>query len=125
MIKKIIKDKRFIVISIAIVLVFLVADFNQRIALLTRLRRQEKELNQRYTQLEATRTALQNELDFAQSEQAVERWAREDAMMIQEGDVPFVLVPPSEQLNVQPTETPAIVEEIKPWQIWRELFFQD
>ena len=125
MIKKILKDKRVIIIALAIVLVFLLIDFNQRMGLLTRLRRQEKELNQRYAQLESTRAALEYALEYAQSDKAVERWAREDAMMIQEGDIPFVFLAPSEIIPFEQEEESAIVEKIKPWQIWRELFFQD
>ncbi len=123
MFKKIIKDKRVIIISLAILLIFLLTDFNQRMSLLTRLRRHEKELDQRYAQLIATRDALESQLSYAQSDDAVIRWAREDAMLIRDGDVPFIVLAPLDTTPFQTTEPPPIIKEIKPWQIWRELFF--
>jgi hypothetical protein len=100
-------------------------DFNQRMSLLTRLRSQEKQLTERYAQLESTRMALETELLYIQSDEAIERWAREDAMMIQEGDIPIVLLPPAEPIPTQAPSQPVIIEEIKKWQIWQELFFGD
>jgi cell division protein FtsB len=125
MIKKILKDKRVIVAILAIILVFLLVDFNQRMVLLTRLRRQEKGLTERYAQLESTRMALETELIYAESDEAVERWAREDAMMIQEGDIPIVLLPPAETRPTPRPPQPTIIEQISRWEIWRELFFGD
>ncbi len=125
MIKKIFKDKRVILVVMAIILVFLLVDFNQRMVLLTRLRRQESQLTERYAQLESTRMALETELIYAQSDEAVERWAREDAMMIQEGDIPIVLLPPSTTIPTQSTPPLLILEEISKWEVWRELFFGD
>ena len=121
--KKFFKDKRVIVVVLAIVLVLLFLNFNQRMILLSRLRNQEKDQNQKYIQLEATRDALKTELAYAYSDEAVESWARQEGRMIHEGDVPIVLIPVS---NPVPTSIPkqeAIVDEIKKWEIWQELFF--
>jgi cell division protein FtsB len=123
MIKKILKDKRVLLVVLAVVLVVLLVDFNQRMALTTRLRRQEKELTERYAQLESTRMALETELIYTQSDEAVERWAREDAMMIQPGDIPIILLPPANPVPTQSTAEPVILEEIKRWEIWQALFF--
>jgi len=125
MIKKFLKDKRVIFAVLGIVLVLLLVDFNQRMTLLTRLRREEKELTEYYSQLESTRTALEAELIYAQSDQAVERWAREDAMMIQPGDIPIVLLPPAEQVPTPSVIEPIIIEKIKKWEIWQALFLGD
>lgn len=125
MIKKFLKDKRVILAVLGIVLVLLLVDFNQRMTLLTRLRREEKELTEYYSQLESTRTALEAALIYAQSDQAVERWAREDAMMIQPGDIPIVLLPPAEQVPTPSVIEPVIIEKIKKWEIWQALFLGD
>jgi hypothetical protein len=69
--------------------------------------------------------ALEAELIYAESDEAVERWAREQAMMIQEGDIPIILMPPAEPVPTQSTQQPVIIEQIKRWQIWQELFFGD
>ena len=125
MIKKILKDKRVILVVLAVILVLLLVDFNQRMVLLTRLRGQEKVLTERYAQLESTRLALETELIYAQSDEAVERWAREQAMMIQEGDIPIVLLPPANPISTQSAPEPVIFEQVRKWEIWQELFFGD
>jgi len=101
----------------------LLIDFNQRMVLLSRLREQEKDLRQRYGQLEATRDMLKTEIVEAESGESVERWAREEAMMIQEGDIPIVILPPSNPIPTTVVKTPRLIEEIQKWEIWQELFF--
>ena len=123
--KKLLKDKRVIVAALVIVLVLLLMDFNQRMVLLSKLRGQEKELTQRYAQLESTRDALKTKLAYVQSNEAAERWAREEAGMIQEGDIPIVLLPPSNTTPTAPTPQALVVDEVKKWEIWQELFFGD
>lgn len=125
MIKKILKDKRVILVVLAVVLFLLLVDFNQRMVLLTRLRGQEKHLTERYAQLESTRMALETELIYVQSDEAVARWAREQAMMIQEGDTPIILLPPADPVPTQSALQPVIFEQVKKWEIWQELFFGD
>lgn len=121
--KKILTDKRVIVAALAIILVMLLVDFNQRMVLLSKLRGQEKVLTERYAQLESTLTALETELAYAQSDQSVEKWAREEAGMIQEGDIPIVLLPPSNQVRTPPPPEPEVDDKVQPWEIWQELFF--
>jgi cell division protein FtsB len=121
--KKILKDKRVIVVVLVSVLVLLLMDFNQRMVLLSRLRSQEKELTQEYDQLVATRDTLKTELTYAYSDEAVEEWAREEAGMIQEGDIPIVLLPPTEPVATELSQKTEEVNEIETWDIWQELFF--
>jgi len=121
--KKILKDKRVIVVVLVIVLVFLLMDFNQRMVLLSSLRSQEKELSEKYAQLESTRDALEAELVYANSDDAVEKWAREQAGMIQEGDIPIVLLPPSDPIIPEAPTQETTVDEVEKWEIWQELFF--
>jgi cell division protein FtsB len=121
--KKIFKDKRVILAVAVIILVVLFLNFNQRMVLLSKLRGQQKQLTQEVAQLEATRSALQTEIAYAQSDDAVEEWAREEASMIQEGDIPIVLLPPAEPAPTQIDQTEEVVDEVKKWEIWWELFF--
>jgi len=123
--KKLLADKRLIVIIIVIILVFLLIDFNQRMVLLSNLRKQEKQLEQKYSQLEATRSSLEAELAHSASDEAVEEWAREEGSMVQEGDIPIILLPPSEPIVPDVTPQAIIVEDVQNWQIWQELFFGD
>jgi cell division protein FtsB len=123
--KNIFQDKRIIVIAVIIVLVILFLDFNQRMILLSKLRGQERQLTQEYSQLVATANALKTEIANADSDQVVEKWAREEAGMIQEGDIPIVLLPPSKTIVPTPTTESVIVDKVETWEIWQELFFGD
>lgn len=123
--KKILKDKRIIVVALVIILVFLLMDFNQRMVLLTKMRSQEKELSQEYENLQSTRSALETQLALSNSDIAVEKWAREEGGMVQEGDVPIVLLPPSNPIPTQTPQQSAVIDEVENWQIWQELFFGD
>lgn len=121
--KKILTDKRVIVVVLVVVLVLLLMDFNQRMVLLSKLRGQEKGLIQKYSQLESTRTALETEITFASSDEAVEKWAREEAGLVQEGDIPIVLLPMEGQIVKELAPQSVTVDPVKKWEIWRELFF--
>ena len=123
--KKILKDKRVIVVALVVILVLLLMDFNQRMVLLTRMRSQEEVLEQEYSQLQLTRDALETQIAFANSDLAVEKWAREEGGMVQEGDIPIILLPPSDPVPTKAPEQTTIVDEVEKWQIWQELFFGD
>ena len=123
--KKIIKDKRVIVIVVVVILVLLLMNFNQRMVLMSRLRKQEKQLIQVYADLESTRDALKTEIAYADSDEAVEKWAREEAGMIQEGDIPIVLLPQSKPVTVPTKQPEVVVDKAEKWEIWQELFFGD
>ncbi len=123
--KKILTDKRLIVVVIVGILVVLLMNFNQRMVLLSKLRGQEKTLTVEYANLEATRISLETQVANADSDEAIERWAREEAGMVQDGDVPIVLLPPSNPVAPTPTQPVTIVDEVQRWEIWQELFFGD
>lgn len=125
-IKKILTDKRFYVIIAVLVLVMLLMNFNQRMVLLTKLRGQEKVLIEEYANLQATQSALETQIAYANSDAAVEEWAREEGSMVQSGDVPIVLLPgSSESLQPTPIPAPEVVDRVERWEIWWELFFGD
>ncbi len=121
--KNILTDKRVIVVVVVAILVVLLMNFNQRMVLLSRLRSQEKTLTLEYANLEATRSVLQTRVANADSDEAVEKWAREEAGMIQDGDVPIVLLPPSVPVTATPTQPVVEIDEVENWEIWQELFF--
>ena len=120
--KKFLQDKRVIVIVIVVVLVLLLLDFNQRMVLLSKMRGQEKQLTQEYGQLLSTAEALKTEIANANSDDVVEQWAREEAGMVQEGDIPIVLLPAPNTIPKELTSEPVVVDEIEKWEIWEALF---
>lgn len=123
--KKILTDKRVIVVAVVAILVLLFMNFNQRMILLSKLRSQEKTLTVEFADLEATKYILETKVAGADSDEAVERWAREEAGMVQDGDVPIVILPPSTPLSPTPNPAATTVDHIEYWEIWRELFFGD
>jgi cell division protein FtsB len=123
--KKILTDKRVIVVIVILILVLLLLNFNQRMVLLSKLRSQVKTLTVEYAQLEATHAALQTQIAYANSDKAVEGWAREQAGMILEGDIPIVVMSPSTPVPTQRVESEPTVDEVENWEIWQELFFGD
>ena len=121
--KKILKDKRVILVLALVILVLLFLNFNQRMILLSKLRGQQKELTQEYAQLEGTRAALQTEIAYANSNDAVEEWAREEGRMIQEGDIPIVILPPADPIPTKTHQPESFVDKVEKWEVWWELFF--
>ena len=121
--KKILTNKRVIVVAVVAILVLLFMNFNQRMILLSKLRSQEKTLTVEYADLEATKFILETKVAGADSDEAVEEWAREEAGMIQSGDVPIVILPPSEPIAATPNQPSTSVDHVDYWEIWQELFF--
>jgi hypothetical protein len=106
-----------------IMLVFIVLEFNRRLEELNLLNDQHNLVATQATQAVQTQGALQTQVAYANSDAAVEQWARTDGHYVQDGDLPVVPVgepgsPPVEASTPVPTPTP-----IQNWQVWWELFF--
>jgi len=104
------------------VLVFLVMDFNSRMAELRRLTAEKEDVSARVTSLVATQISLETQVAYATSDAAVYYWAYNFQHMGKEGDVLVVPIQP-EGNQPQPTPTPAVTPEvIQNWQVWLSLF---
>ena len=123
-IKKVkLSDRRIIIIVVILLVIFLMMDFNNRMVLLLRLNNERDTLSTRVAALEQTKTSLDQRIIYATSEVALEEWAREEARMIEEGDIPIIVIAP---IGEKPTTTPMVLKTPQPvarWQIWQELFF--
>ena len=118
-------DRRVFLVIAIVVLVFLMMDFNNRMVRSLQLEKQEQLLISRVTALEQTKQQLQADIAYANSDRAVEEWAREEAKLINEGDVPIVLQPQS-AAAAAPTPTPlAEVKALSRLEIWKQLFWGD
>jgi len=106
-----------------IALVFIVLELNRRLEELKLLDKQFELVQAQATQAVQTQMALQTQVAYAESDQAVEEWARTDGHYIQEGDLPVV---PLGQPGVAPVELSAPAPTATPMtnmQIWWDLFF--
>src|SRR6266545_191912 len=119
----IISVRRVAVMIGILVLVFVVLEFNRRLEELNMLNEQHKIVQTQATQEIQTQAALQTQVAYANSNAAVEEWARTDGHYIQDGDLPVVPVgepgsPPLEASTPVPAAT-----AIQNWQVWWQLFF--
>jgi hypothetical protein len=114
--------KQTILIVIIIGFVFMMMDLNSRLSALFRLTGQRDQVSTEVSQLQATKDAVQSQIDFATSEAAVGQWARQEHMGLK-GDkliVPLAGAKATPQPKKRITSTP---ESATGWEVWRELFF--
>ena len=115
-------DRRLILVAVIIVLILLMMDFNNRMVRALELEQQAEAMTTRMAELEQTKVYLEAQIAYATSVKAVEQWAREDAKLIKEGDIPIIILPPSKPTPM-PTPVPRVEEKpISNLEIWKELF---
>lgn len=105
------------------VLILLALGLNNRISIKRQLSEQEEVVNTQVAALEATRAALQAEIDFATSEAAVEEWAYTEARMIREGDNLIVPISPHESTPTPSVSIQVTTDPMETWEAWLALFF--
>src|SRR5687768_4022541 len=115
--------RRVAVFAGIIILILIMVELNSRLEELNRLNDQLDQVRVAATQSVQTQVALQTELAYAGSSQAVEEWARTEGHYMQEGDQPVVPVgQPGSDPIVITTPTP-IPTPMQNWQVWWGLFF--
>lgn len=115
--------RRLAVMIGILLLVFVVLEFNRRLAELNTLNRQEELMRVQLTQAVQTQVALETQVAYAGSTNAVEEWARTDGHYIQEGDLPVVpLAQPGAPPIEASTPTPVPTQMVN-WEVWWNLFF--
>ena len=115
--------KQWIFIVMIAILFFMVLGLNSRIAEYFRLTGQREEMLQRIEKLKATQATLKTEIAYANSDKAVEEWARTFERMVQPGDQVIIPLPPKDftpDINYLATPAPPVGQN---WQIWWELLF--
>ena len=119
---KIIK-RHFYIFVLILVAVYLVIDLNTRLSTLSFLENQEATLQTDVTNLQSTLDTVNDRIDYAKSDTAVEEWARQQGLMRKEDD--HVIIPLPGEYST-PTPTPYPVVEVTPapnWVIWKSLIF--
>src|SRR5260370_34048589 len=106
-----------------LILVLMVMDFNTRLEELDRLKKQDGILQTQATQALQTQAALQTQFAYANSDQAVQDWARTEGHYIQPGDQAVIPVGPPGGTPTQAAEPAASPTPMPNWQIWWNLFF--
>ena len=117
--------KQWIFIAMIAILFFMVLGLNSRISEYFRLTGQREEMLQRIENLEATQAVLKTEIAYANSDKAVEEWARTFERMVLPGDQVIIPLPPKDftpEINYLATPAPPDGQN---WQIWWELLFDE
>lgn len=105
------------------ILVLVIVDLNARIEGLNELNDEAASVRLQATQAMQTQMALQTQVAYANSDQAVGDYARAEGHMIQDGDIPVMPVGDGKPTPVpESTPTPAPTP-MSNWQIWWMLFF--
>ncbi|HOT53564.1 MAG TPA: hypothetical protein PLH68_06075, partial [Anaerolineaceae bacterium] len=77
-------DRRVLLVIGVVVLVFMMMDFNNRMVRSLKLEKQERQLQTRVAALIQTKQRLEADIAYANSDRAMEEWAREEAKLIKE-----------------------------------------
>ena len=117
--------RRVAVFAGIIVLILIMVELNSRLEELNRLNDQLDQVRVAATHSVQTQVALQTQLAYAGSTQAVEEWARTEGHYMREGDQPVVPIgqPGSDPIVIAtPTPMPTPMQN---WQVWWGLFFSE
>lgn len=106
-----------------LVLVFIVLEFNRRLEELNMLNEQNRFVQAQMTQAIQTQGALLTQVAYANSNAAVEEWARTDGHYIQDGDLPVVPLGEAGAPPVEASTPPPVPTPMQKWEVWWTLFF--
>lgn len=122
--KKMLVTKKQIWLIVAIFfIVALLIDLNGRINTLKALQQQKSILETDVAKLQITKVLVEEKIGYAESDAAIEAWARQQGMMMQEGDNIIIPIPVG---NTTPTPTPIPTTQpvvYQNWEVWKALIF--
>ncbi len=118
-----ISPRRVVIFAGILVLILMVVDFNARLEELNLLRKQAGIVSTQATQAIQTAFALQTQVAYAGSDQAVQDWARSEGHYIQPGDQPVVPVGKPGSTAIQLATPTPMPTPLPNWKIWLTLFF--
>jgi cell division protein FtsB len=116
--------RQWVYFGLLLILFIMVLGLNSRLSEYFRLSSQKDEMDERIIKLKSTQIALETQIAYADSNKAVEEWARTYERKVLPGDhviVPLPLGNVTPEVNYLATPNPANIEN---WQIWWDLFFE-
>jgi cell division protein FtsB len=115
--------RQILVVAVMAVLVLTMMNLNTRLTDYYRLTSERDTIAQQVDQLKTTRQILETQMAYAQSNQAVEEFAR-DSHMIREGEKLVVVLTPQDNNLVSTPESPIPTPKpVENWEVWWALFF--
>jgi hypothetical protein len=118
-----ISPRRVAIFAGILVLILMVVDFNARLEELNLLRKQSGIVSGQATQAIQTAFALQTQVAYAGSDQAVQDWARTEGHYMQPGDQPVVPVGEAGSAAIPLASPTPVPTPVPNWKIWFTLFF--
>ena len=112
--------RRVLLVIGLMVLIFMVMDLNTRIARLTQLRAQMEYEQKKLDDLKLEQAELEIKIDYATSDAAVEKWAREEGHMKKAGDIVIVPLPDSSYEPEPVVEVIPVEEPVSNWEAWMQ-----
>ncbi len=106
-----------------LILILMVMDFNGRLEELNLLKKHAAVLSAQATQGVQTQTALQTQVAYAGSDQAVQDWARGEGHYVQPDDQLVIPVGQPGSKPIQTAEPTPAPTPASNWQTWWNLFF--
>ena len=117
--------KKIIGVIALVLLMLLMMNLNSRLSEYFRLSSTRDKLGVEVDQLKATKMALDTQVAYATSDQAVEEWARNEAHLARPGDKVIIPVTPVGQTPVPEVQATPTVQPVNNWQVWWALFFRN
>jgi len=125
-----ISGTQFAAIVVLTIVIFLIVDFGRRTTAGYYVSQTEKRLDAEIVALLKRKEALKKRLAYVQTDEYVERWAREQAHMARPGDRRLIVVTPelSEEQPEQPVlglppDSVTAFEPVPNWHHWWRLFW--
>ncbi len=116
------KKQIWLIVAIFFIVALLI-DLNGRINTLKALQQQKSILETDVAKLQITKVLVEEKIGYAESDAAIEAWARQQGMMMQEGDNIIIPIPVG---NTTPTPTPIPTTQpvvYQNWEVWKALIF--
>jgi len=118
--------KRILIFGGVIVLLLFVMDLNSRMVHMLQLRGERDKELEKVNELLAVEADLDKKIEYAQSDEIVAEWARNQNMMQQEGDFVVVVIPKGDPLVEPETSVQEEKAESSNWDAWKMwLSFQE
>jgi len=105
------------------ILAWLVIEFNSRLQGLNLRNEQRVEVRVAATQASQTEMALQTQVAYAASTEAVEEWARTEGHLVKDGEQSVVPVGQAGSEPVVAATPPPAPTPMQNWEVWWNLFF--
>ena len=110
---------RFIVLGGVLVLILLVMDLNSRMVHMVQLRGEMEIESAKVNELKAIEAVLDQQIAYAESDDIVEKWARQENWMQKDGDYVIVLIPTGDLPPETITEMAKPRQDLENWEAWK------